>query len=264
MLLRLYTTSRPVQHSYWFFLGMLIPVVYLLGKIARLGLSKTSGGRIVDFFVSLWNGFMVWPASFRYLVLAVIVLLFFAKIWGNQFLGKSGEHWAAQELGKLPSGEYHVLNDLVLEDSHGLHQIDHVVVSPYGIYMVETKNYTGSIIGDAKYANWLLYVGGQKRKIHSPLRQNYGHIKCLQELLKLDESAFVSIVCFANRTKTKVTVHSDREFVVHTDTLRSAVLDHPQCSGLDAESIVQNLQSFNITDKKIRRQHVKQLRAAHR
>ena len=143
MLLRLYTTSRPVQHSYWFFLGMLIPVVYLLGKIARLGLSKTSGGRIMDFFVSLWNGFMVWPASFRYLVLAVIVLLFFAKIWGNQFLGKSGEHWAAQELGKLPSGEYHVLNDLVLEDSHGLHQIDHVVVSPYGIYMVETKNYTG-------------------------------------------------------------------------------------------------------------------------
>lgn len=218
----------------------------------------------MDFFVSLWNGFMVLPASFRCLVLVVIVLLIFAKICGNQFLGKAGEHWASQELSKLPSAEYRVLNDLVLNDSHGLHQIDHVVVSPYGIYVVETKNYTGSVIGDAKYANWLLYVGGQKRKFHSPLRQNYGHIKCLQELLGLDESMFVSIVCFANRTKVKVTVHSDCEFVVHTDDLRSTVLNHPQSRGLDAEGIAQKLQMLNVTDKKIRKQHVKQLQAVHR
>ena len=218
----------------------------------------------MDFLVALWNGFMVWPASFRCTVLVVVILLIFAKIWGNQFTGKAGEHWAAQELGKLPSEEYRVLNDLVLQDSHGLHQIDHVVVSSYGIYVVETKNYSGSVVGDAKYANWLLCVGGQKRKFHSPLRQNYGHIKCLQELLGIDESMFVSIVCFANRTKVKVTVHSDHEFVVHTDDLRATVLNHPQGCGLDAESITQKLQALNITDKKIRRQHVKQLQSAHR
>lgn len=57
-----------------------------------------------------------------------------------------------------------MLNDLVLKDSTGLHQIDHVVVSVYGIYVVETKNYTGTIYGDSKYSEWFMYLGKNKRK----------------------------------------------------------------------------------------------------
>lgn len=49
----------------------------------------------------------------------------------------------------------------------------------------------------------------------------------MKELLGLEDSVFISIVCFANRTKFKVKTHSDREFVVHTNDLKSAVLDHP-------------------------------------
>ena len=199
-------------------------------------------------------------------VLIVFVIFVFATIvtiWENQLVGKAGEHWASEELKKLPQSEYHLLNDLLLKDSKGMHQIDHVVVSPYGIYVVETKNYSGAIYGDSKYPEWFSYLGKGKRKIHSPLRQNYGHIQCLKELLGLDDSAFISIVCFSNRTKFKVKTHSDREFVVHTDDLKSMVLDHPLCMGLDMNAVASKLEELNITDKAARREHIRILQAAH-
>lgn len=138
------------------------------------------------------------------IVLPILILATIVTIWGNQITGKVGEHWASEELRKLPQSEYRLLDDLVLKDSTGLHQIDHVVVSVYGIYVVETKNYTGTICGDFKYSEWFMYLGKSKRKIHPLLRQNYGHIQCLKELLGLEDSVFISIVCFANRTKFKV------------------------------------------------------------
>lgn len=98
------------------------------------------------------------------IVLPILILATIVTIWGNQITGKAGEHWASEELRKLPQSEYRLLNDLVLKDSTGLHQIDHVVVLVYGIYVVETKNYTGTICGDFKYSEWFMYLGKNKRK----------------------------------------------------------------------------------------------------
>ena len=91
------------------------------------------------------------------------------------------------------------------------------------------------------------------------MRQNYGHIQCLKELLGLEDSVFISIVCFANRTKFKVKTHFDREFVVHTNDLKSAVLDHPQCMGLDMNAVADRLESLNIIDKAVRHEHIRDL-----
>ena len=58
------------------------------------------------------------------IVLPILILATIVTIWGNQITGKAGEHWASEELRKLPQSEYRLLNDLVLKDSTGLHQID--------------------------------------------------------------------------------------------------------------------------------------------
>ena len=78
-------------------------------------------------------------------------------------------------------------------------------------------------------------------------------------LLGLEDSVFISIVCFANRTKFKVKTHFDREFVVHTNDLKSAVLDHPQCMGLDMNAVADRLESLNIIDKAVRHEHIRDL-----
>ena len=81
----------------------------------------------------------------------------------------------------------------------------------------------------------------------------------MKELLGLEDSVFISIVCFANRTKFKVKTHSDRELVVHTNDLKSAVLDHPQCMGLDMNAVADRLESLNIIDKAVRHEHIRDL-----
>jgi len=60
-----------------------------------------------------------------------------------------------------------------------------------------------------------------------------------------------------------VKTHSGREFVVHTDDLRSVVLDHPLCMGLDMNTVVSKLEDLNITDKATRREHIRILQTAH-
>lgn len=79
----------------------------------------------------------------------------------------------------------------------------------------------------------------------------------------MEDSVFISIVCFANRTKFKVKTHFDREFVVHTNDLRSTVLDHPQCMGPDVNAVADRLESLNITDKAVRREHIRDLQNTH-
>ena len=61
-------------------------------------------------------------------------------------IGKAGEKRVARKLDWLPK-EYIILNDIMLPTQYGTTQIDHIVVSPYGIFVIETKNYKGWIFG---------------------------------------------------------------------------------------------------------------------
>lgn len=56
-------------------------------------------------------------------------------------------------LTQLPE-DYHVLDDIVLNTKKGTTQIDHIVVSKYGIFAIETKNYRGEIYGNDDRQQW--------------------------------------------------------------------------------------------------------------
>lgn len=92
---------------------------------------------------------------------------------------------------------YHPLNNVTLNTSNGTTQIDHVIVSRFGIFVVETKNYQGWIFGSDSQAEWTQSLpGGKKFKFQNPLHQNYRHIKALSEFLGLPENKFHSVVLF--------------------------------------------------------------------
>ena len=85
--------------------------------------------------------------------LIFVALLAFA-FWSKRTYARRRGDWTeskvAKQLAKLPKDEYIVLNDLMLPTSYGTTQIDHVVLSLYGVYVIETKNYTGTLIGNEK------------------------------------------------------------------------------------------------------------------
>jgi len=78
----------------------------------------------------------------------------------------------------------------------GTTQIDHIIVSRYGIFVIETKNMKGWIYGNEFQRQWTQVIYKKKSKFMNPLHQNYGHIKNLSELLGIDECDIDSIIAF--------------------------------------------------------------------
>ena len=103
----------------------------------------------------------------------------------NKFRGFMGEFWLKKELNKLAKKEYLILNDVMLKSNNKTYQIDHIVISKYGIFVIEMKNYYGCIYGSEYKKYWYQYVNGHKRMFYNPIYQNYGHVKALECNLNL-------------------------------------------------------------------------------
>ena len=105
---------------------------------------------------------------------------------------------------KLEKHLYHRLNNITLPLANGgSTQIDHVIVSKYGIFVIETKNYKGWIFGNEAQRQWTQVIMGRKYKFQNPLRQNYLHIKTLSDLLDLEMSYFHSMIAFIGECELK-------------------------------------------------------------
>ena len=106
---------------------------------------------------------------------------------------------------KLEKETYYRLNNITLPlDNGGSTQIDHVIVSKYGIFVIETKNYKGWIYGTEKQRQWTqAFPNGRKFKFQNPLQQNYLHIKTLADLLELETSYFHSMIAFIGECELK-------------------------------------------------------------
>ena len=91
---------------------------------------------------------------------------------------------------------YRSINNVTIPTPNGTTQIDHVIVSRYGIFVIEAKNMNGWIFGDEKSPKWVQSLMGQKYRFQNPLHQNYRHTKALSEFLGIDHDKCHSIVMF--------------------------------------------------------------------
>lgn len=112
--------------------------------------------------------------------------------------GKRGERIVAKELAKLKKKDYIVINDLMLPTTNGrTSQIDHVVVSSRGIFVIETKNHAGRISGGEHAQYWQQHLSTQSRTFYNPILQNRSHLRAIRRLLpKMDAELFSTMVVF--------------------------------------------------------------------
>ena len=187
----------------------------------------------------------------------LIALCIILKVYYPKFRGFMGEFWVKLELKKLPKDKYVVLNDIMIKDEKGTHQIDHLVISEFGIFVIEMKNYYGLIKGKEYDNKWCQYLGKNKSYFINPIHQNFGHIKSLSNLLKLDDKCFVSIICFSNQAKVDV---KSNGIVTQVDYLKSEILKYKELLvENDIKELANIIISNNIDDKALRKQHVKDI-----
>lgn len=175
--------------------------------------------------------------------------------------GEWGEEKDWMELSHL-SSEYKVLHDILIPYKNwdlDYSQIDHVVISAYGIFVIEAKNYTGVIIGSEE-GKWYQ----DDRLIKNPIKQNEKHINAIKALLLKQgyrNLLFHNIVTLNARCNmNQVTALS----VVPDIHLQNLIEKRSRQRVLSLEQVVQIhniLDKSNIRDKKIRDLHIRQIKA---
>lgn len=141
------------------------------------------------------------------MIVEIIILFIISFLVKKKYLdkGKLGERSVSKRLKILDNNKYKVINDVILKTSRGTSQIDHLVVSNYGIFVIETKNYQGWIVGSENADNWQQIIYNKKNFFRNPIKQNYGHIKAIEENLKVNNKIeYISIIVFMNRCDLKV------------------------------------------------------------
>jgi hypothetical protein len=116
-----------------------------------------------------------------------------------------GEALVSRELQSNFSGpDYHLLNHVTLKLKNGTTQIDHILVSRFGVFVIETKDYNGWIFADAKQATWTQVLYRQKFKFQNPIFQNMRHVEALKDTLDfLPSSCIQPLVVFTGSAKFK-------------------------------------------------------------
>jgi restriction system protein len=94
----------------------------------------------------------------------------------------------------LDSKVYSSFTNFIIKDELGSTQIDHIIVSKYGIFVVETKEWTGWIYGSERAEKWTQNIFGNKTQILNPLRQNYRHTMSLSKYLEIAHEKLKPIV----------------------------------------------------------------------
>ena len=192
------------------------------------------------------------PTNIIIFILLILVTIFYKRIRGFM-----GEFWVKQELKKLPKDKDIILNDIMIKSSKGTHQIDYIIISKYGIFVVEMKNYYGLITGEEHQNKWIQHLGKNKYYFNNPIHQNYGHIKALEELLNFSEDKFISIICISNQAKIKVKAKNVTQLDFVNDLIKSY---NNEIIIEDLSKIKNKIEQNNITDKEIRKSHIKNIK----
>lgn len=97
---------------------------------------------------------------------------------------------------------YHLTNHVTLQMEDGTTQIDHILISRYGVFVIETKDYKGWIFGSVRQRSWTQVLFYAKYRFQNPIHQNMRHIRAVRNLLNfLPAGAIKSVVVFTGEAE---------------------------------------------------------------
>lgn len=131
--------------------------------------------------------------------------------------GRVGEISVSAEISRnFPDQDYRLIDNLTLPLGQGTTQIDHVLISRFGIFVIETKHLSGWIFGQPWQKQWTQVLFRQKHRFANPIKQNAVHLDALRRLLPLPHRCFFSVVVFSADAQFKTDMP---ESVIYLDEL---------------------------------------------
>lgn len=100
--------------------------------------------------------------------------------------------------------DYHLMNHVTIRMDDGTTQVDHILVSRFGVFVIETKDYRGWIFANAAEATWTQVLFRWRFRFQNPIFQNKRHVRAVQGLLGfLPPDAVKSVVVFSGDAEFK-------------------------------------------------------------
>lgn len=191
-------------------------------------------------------------------------LLFITIIKTSWFKGKVGEFLINTNVKmRLDEKVYRLIKNITLPIDDGSTQIDHIVVSIYGVFVIETKNMKGWIFGGERQQTWTQKLFKESYKFQNPLFQNFKHIQTLKALLQLSDEQIHSVVAFTGESTFKTpmpeNVTQGSEYISYIKSKTKLVLPES-----DIQNIIAKIEQERLTPSfKTDREHIKQLDKKH-
>lgn len=133
-------------------------------------------------------------ASYWWLFLLLVVLSLLKTPFMKGVVGEFQVNILAKLF--LDKQVYTLFKNVTLPTDEGTTQVDHVIVSRFGVFVIETKNMKGWIFGSPQQELWTQKIYRHTSKFQNPLRQNYKHTKTLESALGIGADKLFPLVVF--------------------------------------------------------------------
>lgn len=186
-----------------------------------------------------------------YLLVIVFIIIAILKfvLRSPAVIGSLGESVVFRQLNYLDPSQYRTLNNVLLRNQNKTSQIDHLVVSLYGLFVIETKTFSGWIFGNENSEYWTQVVFNVKHRFRNPIKQNWSHVYMLKSILSNNTKIkYYPIVVFAGSAEIKEL--SARTQVTYVKYLAQTIeeLSTTECLTLDDMDHIEELIASHTLD----------------
>jgi len=195
-----------------------------------------------------------------FILIVSIIIIIFWKLYSPKIKGIIGEKSISSILYLLDKSKYSVINNIVLKRDTKTSQIDHVVISDFGIFVIETKNYKGWIVGNEKSEHWTQVLFKRKQRFYNPIKQNLGHINVLKTYLsKYPSINYIPIVVFLSKSDIKVKTTHD---IINSRQLIHTIKKYNEINieKREKEDIYKIINEANLVDTYDKTEHIKSIK----
>ncbi len=195
-----------------------------------------------------------------YLFIIVVLVVFFIFLKSPAGKGVLGELYVKLMLGRNKKGKKYIVNNLTLLDKNNMsHQIDHVLINKNGVFVIETKNYSGRVYGKDNQLEWtqVLAYGRVKNKFYNPVKQNKTHVFHLKPHLPSNIPIYSVIVFVKNNID-----YIESDSVVGFSGLRKFIKRRKEfkMGREDIDSLYNIINNLKSKNKVSKRKHVKNIK----
>ena len=161
----------------------------------------------------------------------------------------------------LNKKRYRRFHNIIIPSTSGTTQIDHLVVSQFGLFIIETKNKKGWIFGSAHQKMWTQSIYGNNYTFQNPVKQTYRQMKILSGFLNVKEDSIHPVIYFAGDCKFKTKLPSNvirSRLSRYIKRFQKLVL-----SDEEVDQIVSILEKHQTKSDLTQRDHIRSLKQRH-